>query len=78
MKKCWQLLSKDLFIDDPDEIDTIVYLVMKFEAEVTVLQSKETENYIYGFPVRFDEIIPPPEKFHPNYIKMVSVCGREK
>lgn len=73
MKRCWTHFAKELFVDGKEEVDTIVYSVMKFEAELTIMQSKGAEISVFGFPTHFDDIVPPPAEFHSNLVFRVKL-----
>jgi len=66
MRKAFMLLRNELNIAE-SEIETIVYLVIRFEAEVVFIQSKETLQ-VFGFPDNMAEFVRKPPAFHPNYI----------
>jgi len=70
MRKAFTLLSKELLIDDLTEIDTIVYLVMRFEAELIMIQSQE-KLIIFGFP-DMSKYVKTPAKLHSSYSPVVS------
>jgi hypothetical protein len=76
MRKAFTLLSTELQIEDPTEIDTIVYLVMRFEAELVLLQSKE--NYqIFGFPDEMEKYVKIPSILHSNFSPKVSLINSD-
>ncbi|ODN06034.1 Endothelin-converting enzyme 1 [Orchesella cincta] len=70
MRKAWRLLARDLYIGGEEEIDTIVYLVMKFEAELSIIRTKGAESSVFGFPSNFNSYVPKPEKYHSNFVRL--------
>ncbi|CAL8083449.1 unnamed protein product [Orchesella dallaii] len=70
MRKAWRLLSHLVYVNGDEEIETIIYLVMKFEAELSIIRSKGAESSVFGFPANFNQNVPKPAKFHSNYVRL--------
>ncbi|CAG7831848.1 unnamed protein product [Allacma fusca] len=68
MRKALKLMQKELRIRDDNELDIIVYVVMRFEAELYTLQSKSDNSAsnnvpnIFGFPDNMDQYVRKPKR----------------
>ena len=71
VRKSFELLKNFLLIKDKDELETIVYQVVRFEAELFTLQGKGLSTRVFGFPNNMDKYVKVPKKLHVNWNERV-------